>query len=462
MFPKPVNRNDSAALDHAEGGGYVRTVSKLSILPPPLYLPMNFIRSLVLLSLIALVACVPQITSHGMEVAESTAGGLGPSPLETAGLEASLPSQLDAILREAIREEATPGAALAVGRKGILVHVEGYGRVDWEEGAPGVTDSTLYDLASLTKVIATTTAAMLLEERGQLDLDRRVVDYIPAFRGPENEAVTVDMLLTHRSGMTTRMLYREARGRTEYLELIRSYPLEAPPGTLTRYSDWNMITMQLVIEAVAGMPLDQFLAEHVYEPLGMHDTGFAPDIAMRTRVAPTELQEWRGGQVHGEVHDENAWALGGVAGHAGLFSSARDLAVFAQMMLNGGEYGGVRILKPSTVARWTARQRRESSRALGWDTPSPNSSAGRHFSPRSFGHTGFTGTSIWIDPERNLFLVLLTNRVNPTRDNQKIVPLRRAVADAVQEAVADAPLIDWEARERSGDARLDSLYSGWP
>src|SRR5690606_2542802 len=167
---------------------------------------------------------------------------------------------------------------------------------------------------------------------------------------------------------------------------------------------------------------------------------------------------YRNMHVHGIVHDENACAMGGVAGHAGLFSSARDLAIFAQMMLNGGEYGGVRLLSPETIARWTARQGPRSRRALGWDTPSPGSSAGRYFSPRSFGHTGFTGTSIWIDPERGLFVILLTNRVNPTRQNMRHEPLRRAVADAVQAAVLDAPLIEWRpaGRERARRRRARS------
>jgi CubicO group peptidase (beta-lactamase class C family) len=177
----------------------------------------------------------------------------------------------------------------------------------------------------------------------------------------------------------------------------------------------------------------------------MRDTRFRPDPSLHARIAATEFDSARG-HIWGEVHDPNAWALGGVAGHAGLFSSARDLAVFAQLLLNGGEYGGVRILRPETVARWTTPGFVRSSRALGWDTPSRNSSAGRFFGPRSFGHTGYTGTSIWIDPERGLFVILLTNRVNPSGENQKHVALRRAVADAVQSAVVDAPLIDWEAR----------------
>ena len=171
----------------------------------------------------------------------------------------------------------------------------------------------------------------------------------------------------------------------------------------------------------------------------MTSTMFRPDASLRLRIAPTEIDTARGGLMWGRVHDENADAMGGVAGHAGLFSTARDLSVFIQMLLNGGEYNGVRIVQAATVARWTAPQGKGSSRALGWDTPSPGSSAGRFFSPRSFGHTGFTGTSIWVDPTRDLFVILLTNRVDPTRDNNRYVPLRRAVADAAQQAIVDAP-----------------------
>jgi CubicO group peptidase (beta-lactamase class C family) len=222
------------------------------------------------------------------------------------------------------------------------------------------------------------------------------------------------------------------------------HPLAHAPGERALYTDWNMVLLQLVIERITGQTLDRFLASRLFEPLGMRDTQYNPPAALKPRIAPTEIEDFRGGQVWGEVHDETAWVLGGVSGNAGLFSSARDLAVFAQMLLNGGVYGTTRFLRPETIARWTARQRPDASRALGWDTPSPGSSAGRYFSARSFGHTGFTGTSIWIDPEKGLFVVLLTNRVNPTRDNQKIGPLRRVVADAVQEAIVDAPLTVWE------------------
>lgn len=353
------------------------------------------------------------------------------------GMRSALGAQLDSIMHRATADSAAPGAALAVGRRGRLVHLKGYGATDWRDGAPAVTERTMYDLASLTKVVATTTAAMILEEEGRLDLSRPVAEVLPAFDDSSKAAITPYMLLTHTSGMTTRMLYQEAKGREEYLDIIGEFPLQSPPGTRTSYSDWNMIVLQLVVEEIAGMPLDRFLEQRVFGPLDMTDTGFRPDSALLDRIAPTEIQEWRGGKLHGVVHDENAWALGGVAGHAGLFSSARDLAVFAQMMLNGGIYDGVRILRPETIARWTARQGPNASRALGWDTPSRRSSAGDYFSAWSFGHTGFTGTSIWMDPRTNVFVVLLTNRVNPTRENYKVGSLRQFVADVVQLAVRD-------------------------
>jgi CubicO group peptidase (beta-lactamase class C family) len=229
------------------------------------------------------------------------------------------------------------------------------------------------------------------------------------------------------------------------------------------YSDWDFVLAGMIIERITGMPLDEFLTNRVWQPLYMRDTGYNPlssgtmpantdctaafraDHPLLNRIAVTEMDTvYRHTHVHGIVHDENACALGGVAGHAGLFSSARDLAVFSQMLLGGGQYGGVRLIRPTTVARWTARQTRTSSRALGWDTPTPGSSAGRYFSTRSFGHTGFTGTSIWIDPERGLFVVLLTNRVDPTRRNMRHEALRRDIADAAQAAILDAPLTEWQ------------------
>ena len=382
------------------------------------------------------------------------------------GMQPDLNAVLDSIMHVGLAEGAAPGAALAVGRHGRVVHMRAYGRTDHAASAPAVTDSTLYDLASLTKVVATTTAAMILEQEGWLDLDRPVRDFLPALDAPDKAGITVRMLLTHSGGFIAGApLWRDAADRAEFLRRMNERPLAYTPGDSTIYSDWDLILTAWIVEQIAGRPIDVFLRERVWDPLGMRDTGFNPLTSapvpagqpctvtmtathpLLTRIAVTEMDTvYRHRSIHGIVHDENACALGGVAGHAGLFSSARDLAVFAQMMLNGGEYNGVRILDPNTIARWTARQNRGSSRALGWDTPAPGASAGAYFSPRSFGHTGFTGTSIWIDPERGLFVVLLTNRVNPTRRNTRHEALRKDVADAVHRGVVDAPVREWRAR----------------
>jgi CubicO group peptidase (beta-lactamase class C family) len=372
---------------------------------------------------------------------------LVPAEPEAVGLAPGLRERLDSVAAAAVADRAASAVAMAVGRHGRLVHARGYGATDWAPGSTAATDSTLFDLASLTKVVATTTAAMILEDEGRLQLDRPVAFYVPELTDTLKQAVTVRQILTHRGGFEAfAPLYLDTRGQAEYLRKIDERPLKHVPGTETVYSDWDLILLQRVVERISGQTLDEFTQARIFRPLGMHDTGFRPSPTLLPRIAATEVDGRRGGLIRGEVHDPNAWAIGGVAGHAGLFSTARDLAVFAQMLLNNGEYGGVRILRPQTVARWTAPQLAGSSRALGWDTPSGRSSAGRFFGPRSYGHTGYTGTSLWIDPERGVFVVLLTNRVNPTAENQKHVPLRRDVADAVQEAVMDAPLTDWEGR----------------
>lgn len=369
--------------------------------------------------------------------------------LNNSGLDPSLSSKLDKIVKTALEEAVAPGVAIAVGRNGHIAYIKGYGYIDWNQpGSPAVDTNTLYDLASLTKVIATTTLAMILEEAGQLDLNRTVVSYLPEFNSPEKAQITVKQLLTHSGGLEAGAnIYSTARGRDQYLYQINARPLEYTPGTNMIYSDWDMILVQLVMERITGKTLDVLASEKIFRPLGMIDTQFQPPISLRSRIAPTQVDDARGGLLWGTVHDENAWAMGGVAGHAGLFSTAKDLALFSMMILNGGEgANGVRIVKPATIARWTARQGKESTRALGWDSPEGGSSAGQFFSPWSFGHTGFTGTSIWIDPEKDLFVVVLTNRVNPTRNNTRHVQLRRDVADATQQAVLGARIVNWEAR----------------
>ena len=368
--------------------------------------------------------------------------------LNNSGLDTALVGRLDNIVKTAIEEAVAPGVAIAVGRNGHIAYMKGYGYIDWNQpGSPGVDTTTLYDLASLTKVVATTTVAMILEEQGLLDLNRTVSSYVPEFNSPEKAQITVRQLLTHSGGLEAGAnIYGFARGRDQYLSQINARPLEYTPGTKMIYSDWDMILLQLVMERITGKTLDVLAAEKIFKPLGMNDTQFQPPVSLRPRIAPTQMDNERG-LLWGTVHDENAWAIGGVAGHAGLFSTAKDLAIFSMTLLNGGEGpNGARIAKPATLARWTARQGKESSRTLGWDSPDGGSSAGQFFSPWSFGHTGFTGTSIWIDPEKDLFVVVLTNRVNPTRNNTRHVQLRRDVADAVQQAVLGARIVNWESR----------------
>jgi beta-N-acetylhexosaminidase len=386
--------------------------------------------------------------------------GLDFAQPEEVGMDGFRLDRVDSIISAHLVAGAAPGAALAIGRHGHLVRLRGYGAVDRRRGFDEVTDSTVYDLASLTKVVATTTALMMLYDDGMIRLDDPVRLHLPEWGGtPQKEAVTIRNLLLHNSGLPAYgPLYRELKGRDEYRRRLTSLSLEYAPGTRTLYSDFGVILMGLIIEQVSGRPLDVLLRERLFRPLGMRDTGFNParwpygalqqDDGDRSgtaapflaRIAPTEVDTtFRHRHVRGEVHDENAFALGGVAGHAGLFSSARDLAIFAQLMLNRGFFGGQRFIDPATVDLFTRRQ--AGSRALGWDTPDSGASAGSFFSASSFGHTGFTGTSIWIDPERSVFVILLTNRVNPTRDNQRHIPLRREVADAVQQAIADMPLV---------------------
>lgn len=414
-----------------------------------------------LVALTVLVAACATANRHAVRL--SPVARLIPATSASVGMAPDLGVRLDSIVGVAMKEGAAPGVALAVGRWGRLVHLRGYGRVDVAPDAAPVTDSTMFDMASLTKVVATTTAAMILEDQSRLNLDAPIRTYLPEIDDSAKAGITVRMILTHSAGFEAfAALWRENRGRAEFLKQINARPLAYVPGDSVIYSDWDFVLAGLIVERITGVSLDQFLATAVWQPLGMRDTGFNPlasaanpvdsactatfraDHPLLGRIAATEEDTvYRHTHVHGIVHDENACALGGVAGHAGLFSSARDVAAFSQMLLNGGQYGGVWLVQPTTLARWTARQSRRSSRAIGWDTPSERSSAGHYFSPRSFGHTGFTGTSIWIDPERGLFVVLLTNRVDPTRANMRHEALRRDIADAVQAAILDAPSRRW-------------------
>jgi CubicO group peptidase (beta-lactamase class C family) len=369
-----------------------------------------------------------------------------PRGFRPGGLEA-----VDAVVEAGVVARAFPGGVLAVGRDGALVHLKAFGRLSYDPGAAEVATDTLYDLASLTKVVVTTTLSMILVDEGKLDLDARVHAYFLAFSGPAKEGVTVRHLLTHSGGLQWwAPLYKELKGKKAYLERIVAMDLAYDPGAKTVYSDLGIILLGDILERVSGTPFEELAQKRVLEPLAMKDARYRPPADLLDRIAPTENDPWRGRVVRGEVHDENALALGGVAPHAGLFATATDLSHLAQALLDGGTFGGTRIVSRATVELFTERAGIPvSSRALGWDTPTDESgqrsstpgqpgysSAGSLLSARSFGHTGFTGTSMWMDPQRGLYVILLTNRVHPTRENNRIRETRAQVADAVVRALA--------------------------
>jgi len=355
-----------------------------------------------------------------------------------AGFRADGMAEVDHVIEAAVAAHAFPGAVVAVGKDGVLAHLQAFGRLSYDADAAPVRTDTMYDLASLTKVIVTTTMAMILVDEGKLDITKPVSAFLPEFHGGPKDKVTVWHLLTHSAGVDWwAPLYKELHGKEAYLKRIEAMDLVYEPGTKSVYSDLGVILLGEILERVAGQDLESFAKARIFGPLGMKDITYRPGPELLPRIAPTENDPWRGHVLRGEVHDENAAALGGVAPHAGLFGTAGDLARFAQMLLDGGVLEHQRIVSRETLERFTKKAGVPgSSRALGWDTVSENSSAGSLFGPRSFGHTGFTGTSMWMDPDRHLFVVLLTNRVHPTRENNAIREVRRAVADAVVHGLA--------------------------
>ena len=349
------------------------------------------------------------------------------------------------LLDRAVAGRAFPGAVLAVGWKGQL-SVHPVGRLACGGKARKVAANSIYDVASLTKPIVTTTVAMMLVEQRRLNLDLPVRNYIPDFavavKSDPHPAwraqVTVRMLLLHNSGLPAhRDFYKEAKGYAAILARVLAEPLVHEPGTQIEYSDLGFILLGEIVTRLSGKSLDAFAAREIFRPLGMDRSMFNPPRRLRPEIAPTELDAaYRRRLICGEVHDENAWAMGGIAGHAGLFSTAGDVAIFAQMILNGGIYGHRRLLSRAIVEEFTSKVTvGNSAGATGWDVPSESSSSGRYFSSKSFGHIGFTGTTLWIDPEKDLFIILLTNRVNPTRANQQIRQVRPTVHDTIVEAL---------------------------
>lgn len=346
---------------------------------------------------------------------------------------------VDSAMRMGLQDQVFPGAVLYVGQKGKIIYKKAFGKYTYDPDGQPMTTDAMFDMASVSKVIGTTTAAMMLYDEGKLVLDRKVADYLPEFGNHGKEKISIRNLLLHNSGLPAfKPFYKTYTKPQEVVSDIMTTELEYPTGTKSVYSDLGMITLQKVIEQITGKHLDQFLKERLFTPLGMTHTMYNPPDSLYKLCVPTEKDTyWRMMTMRGKVHDETSYLLGGVAGHAGLFSTAGDVSIFLQMLLNHGKYNGHQFIKPETVDMWTSRQGEQSSRGLGWDTKTERgSSAGSLFSMSSFGHTGFTGTSVWIDKKRDLFVVLLTNRVYPTRENQQIIKFRPRLHDAVIKSVS--------------------------
>jgi CubicO group peptidase (beta-lactamase class C family) len=375
-------------------------------------------------------------------------GGLGAAPAAAQSFQA-----VDAVVRHGIRDGLYPGAVVVIGRRDTVLYAQGFGHLTWQAGSPRPTPAgTLWDLASLTKVVATTSSMLVLVQQGAVDLDAPVSHYLPRFSGPSGdwrrEQVTVRMLLDHTSGLPAwRPFVHLARTRDSALSLLYSTPLVHAPGDTAVYSDLNAILLGELVHAASGEPLDRFADRMVFQPLGMSRTLFRPPHSMWRQVAPSAL--YRGRPVAGVANDGNAVRLGGVAGHAGLFSTGTDLARYAQSWLVGA---GI-LAQPATVDRFLQRTPTSGSRLLGWDTPdtlvADPSVFGRHLTPAAYGHTGWTGTEIWVDPGQNLFLVFLTNRSYRPRGRHSIDRLREIraqLSDVVVTTITAPPVLPVQGR----------------
>jgi beta-glucosidase-like glycosyl hydrolase/CubicO group peptidase (beta-lactamase class C family) len=385
------------------------------------------------------IPAIPLHAGFGIEVPAD--------PMKLEPMDARTESQLQPafdVVEAGIKEKAYPGATLAIGYRG-RVALRAFGKQTYDLNSREIAVTTMYDIASLTKVVVTTTLVAKLAEGDfpvPIDLDARIERYLPEWAsGPQPEwrhQVTVRHLLTHTSGLPPfKEYWRTSKSKQDTLDRIFAEPLDYEPGTKEVYSDLGIILMAEIIERLTGKPLDELAREYIFSPLAMTGSMYNPPKDRWPTIAPTEIDnQYRHRLIQGEVHDENAAAIGGVSGHAGVFSTAPDLAAFCQMLLNGGVYAHRRILNRATITEFTTPQRLASgTRTLGWAAPTEGGSSGHFFGPRSFGHTGFTGTSIWIDPDRELFVVLLTNRVYPTRENQKHIKIRPVLHDAVVESL---------------------------
>ncbi len=349
-------------------------------------------------------------------------------------------STIDSLVNGAIQDSVFPGAVVLIGHRKRVIYNKPFGHFTYDTTSTEMTVNAMFDLASVTKVTATTSAAMLLYDRGMYRLDQKVSSILPEFRGHGKENITIKHLLVHNSGLPAfKRYYKIFDTREQIVDDIMNTDLIFEPGTDYTYSDLGMITMQFIIEKLTGQPIDEFLRENLFDILGMQNTMYNPPPEKWYYCVPSEVDNyWRHTTVKGKVHDENAFVFGGVAGHAGLFSTTSDLAKLMSLYVNNGEYKGKTIFQPSTMDMFTSIQTKYGDRGLGWGIKSVDgySSGGSKFSDTSFGHTGFTGTSIWVDKERGVFVILLTNRVYPTRENRKISSFRPVLHDTVIDAIS--------------------------
>ena len=358
-------------------------------------------------------------------------------------------AEIDVAVLGGIEKGIYPGAVVIVGRRDSLLYARGYGHFTWSPSSPVPRpDSTLWDIASITKVVSTMSSALRLVDQGKLDLDAPVRRYLPRFSGGPKNQVTVRMLLDHTSGLKSYVpFYLKARGsRARAINLLYAQPLVRVPGDSAEYSDLNALFLGLVLEKISGVTLDKLAAREVFKPLGMTQTLYRPPSKLKAGIVPSGL--WRGQPVPGDVNDQNAAALGGVAGHAGVFSTGMDLARFAQVWLRSGvDSKGQTWVRPETMREFLVKGPRSGSRLLGWDTPEIDPMAeepsvfGTLISDAAYGHTGFTGTELWVDPVRDLFMVFLTNRVFDPRIRESAKELkfvRANLSDAVVRMVPHA------------------------
>jgi CubicO group peptidase (beta-lactamase class C family) len=396
---------------------------------------MHIVRSSLFFIAAATAVLGIRSAASAAEPEHATRGAAQPARAETAAPgDSAIAARVRQVLDAARADSAFPGAIAVVGTRTRVITEYGVGHLDWAP-SPVPNDHTLWDLASLTKVIGLTSGIMQLVDKGRIDINAPVQRYLPDWTGPNKNLVTIRHLLTHTSGLPADRNYDQITHLPDSIgKLLYTTPLDTLPGVRMVYSDIGAYTLGRVLEQITSQPLDLYLHDHVFVPAGMNETMYNPPAALVPRIAPTEFDPVRGGLVHGKVHDERAYWLGGVSAHAGLFSSAHDLTRFAQMYLNGGVIGGKRVLPQREIPFFTEKTL-VADRALGWQKPNGTNSAGHLMSPKAFGHTGFTGTSIWIDPVHNVFIILLTNRVDPTRNNNKIGHVRVALADSVMSVI---------------------------